>query len=405
MVPRFHAHVVAHLAVVAVNCSHFMHSWRHPNCFCKHHAVPAVIVLFDRRAATEVISVVGEALVQDATTLPCRRRRFWTLALSPFFISSKKVATASGEGRRCIAAASAMASQTAKRRAPQHVPGQYFKARRKRGSTTVRFELQTKEREQSLVCTEPRQHNQGSPTRQPSLVASRVEILLVNSSAKKIKKSFLTHLRVAAAAMPSLSCPPCARFLAARRRRSHRLAATASSPDAGGLPFTVLKANDKYELRLYTAYTVASAAYTTRPEGLDTLSGYFEAHSLPPTQPLLLRYEPQADGQLAKRMELRVVVPGACAAAAQAQQPPQPAAGSGVELRVAGGELVAATGVSGNVTPEVARQVRAALVAALEADGLRLCPADAGGAFRLCQFGPLFSLKERKNELLLGVVL
>ena len=43
--------------------------------------------------------------------------------------------------------------------------------------------------------------------------------------------------------------------------------------------------------------------------------------------------------------------------------------------------------------------------AALAADGLALAPLDAEGGFRLSQFGPMYSLKPRKNEILLRVSL
>lgn len=43
--------------------------------------------------------------------------------------------------------------------------------------------------------------------------------------------------------------------------------------------------------------------------------------------------------------------------------------------------------------------------AALEADGLKLAPSEQGGGFRLSQFGPLYTLKPRRNELLLRVSL
>ena len=43
--------------------------------------------------------------------------------------------------------------------------------------------------------------------------------------------------------------------------------------------------------------------------------------------------------------------------------------------------------------------------AALEADGLKLAPSEANGGFRLSQYGPLYTLKPRRNELLLRVAL
>ena len=38
-------------------------------------------------------------------------------------------------------------------------------------------------------------------------------------------------------------------------------------------------------------------------------------------------------------------------------------------------------------------------------DGIALAPEDAAGGFRVAQFGPLFSLSTRVNELLLRVAL
>ena len=43
--------------------------------------------------------------------------------------------------------------------------------------------------------------------------------------------------------------------------------------------------------------------------------------------------------------------------------------------------------------------------AALEADGLKLAPSEQNGGFRLSQYGPLYTLKPRRNELLLRVSL
>jgi hypothetical protein len=109
-----------------------------------------------------------------------------------------------------------------------------------------------------------------------------------------------------------------------------------------------------------------------------------------------------------------------------------------VTLRAAGAEAVAALVITGNVTPETAAFARARLVgawpllapfcmcrdatfpvahtpfcfrctrlpaAALAADGLALAPSEADGGFRLSQFGPLYTLKPRRNELLLRVQL
>lgn len=119
-------------------------------------------------------------------------------------------------------------------------------------------------------------------------------------------------------------------------------------------------------------------------------------------------------------------------AAPSASPPAAPAPSSpDVALRAAGGEAVAALVVTGNVTPATALAARARLLgagpcrsgamhpsasswikhslgcpaAALEADGLKLAPSEQGGGFRLSQFGPLYTLKPRRNELLLRVSL
>ena len=121
-----------------------------------------------------------------------------------------------------------------------------------------------------------------------------------------------------------------------------------------------------------------------------------------------------------------------------ATPPPAPAPTTAdVVLRAAGGEAVAALVITGNVTPATALAARARLVgacvarvqaamprvacsmrntgrlrapslirtAALEADGLKLAPSEQGGGFRLSQYGPLYTLRPRRNELLLRVAL
>lgn len=54
---------------------------------------------------------------------------------------------------------------------------------------------------------------------------------------------------------------------------------------------------------------------------------------------------------------------------------------------------------------EACERCRAALVAALQRDGLPLAEAEAGGFFRLAQYGPLHSLQTRVNEIWLAVKL
>lgn len=84
--------------------------------------------------------------------------------------------------------------------------------------------------------------------------------------------------------------------------------------------------------------------------------------------------------------------------------PPAPG-DPGVRLAVAGGEVVAARQFEGNATKEACEACRAALAAALQRDGLTLAEAEAGGSFRLAQYGPLHSLQTRVNEIWLAVKL
>ncbi len=217
--------------------------------------------------------------------------------------------------------------------------------------------------------------------------------------------------------------PACSRLLARSRQRAHdvarcaffrdlfggggsgegnKQAAEAEAASANGPRYSVVRATPAYELRVYDAYTAARTPYNTRPEGLQRLAEYLEGCNaagtrLPATQPLVTRYDPTPGGGLDKCMELSVSYAAAGLASA-----PAPTS-EGVALRAAGGEAVAARVLLGNVTPDTAAQARAQLLAALQADGLALAPEDAAGGFRLAAYGPMYSLKPRRNELLLRV--
>lgn len=84
--------------------------------------------------------------------------------------------------------------------------------------------------------------------------------------------------------------------------------------------------------------------------------------------------------------------------------PPAPNNGD-IEIAVAGGELVAVRQFEGNATQEACERCRQQLLAALQRDGLQLAEAEAGGFFRLAQYGPLHSLSTRMNEIWLAVKL
>lgn len=105
--------------------------------------------------------------------------------------------------------------------------------------------------------------------------------------------------------------------------------------------------------------------------------------------------------QGAKRMRIHIVPAGGSGAAALPPAPLDPA----VALAVAGGEVVAARQFEGNATKEACERCLAQLKAALARDGLQLAEAEAGGYFRLAQYGPLHSLSTRVNEIWLAVKL
>jgi len=65
---------------------------------------------------------------------------------------------------------------------------------------------------------------------------------------------------------------------------------------------------------------------------------------------------------------------------------------------VASSELMAVITFTGNVTPQVADAAKARLTGLLARDGVTSADA-ATGEFRVAQYGQLYSLLPRKNEL------
>ena len=160
------------------------------------------------------------------------------------------------------------------------------------------------------------------------------------------------------------------------------------------IPYDVVKKTKTYELRVYGAYTVCATQYDNREQGIATLMEYIEGGNAEramyaPTQPLTTRYS--KDG---KTMELALLGRRARESIAA------PNEDSEVKVVATGGELLAAIEFIGVATPEVAEYYRLTLANALADDGLR---AVDDGSFRLNTFGPLYSLKPRKNELLVAV--
>ena len=80
--------------------------------------------------------------------------------------------------------------------------------------------------------------------------------------------------------------------------------------------------------------------------------------------------------------------------------PPPTPVDPGVKLTAAGGEVVAVAKLRGYATPDAVKSACASLEAALAADGVAVVP---GSGFRVAQYGPLFTLEERTNEVMLSV--
>ena len=84
--------------------------------------------------------------------------------------------------------------------------------------------------------------------------------------------------------------------------------------------------------------------------------------------------------------------------------PPPPTTSPDVSLAVAGGELVAVARLAVQyATPAAVAAAVSTLKGELAADGLALAGEAAGGGFRVAQYGPLFTMEARTNEVMLTV--
>ncbi|PSC69851.1 SOUL heme-binding [Micractinium conductrix] len=152
-------------------------------------------------------------------------------------------------------------------------------------------------------------------------------------------------------------------------------------PEASGpllIPYTPISKSDDYALRLFSAYPVAETVYERRDEGFLSLGGYMSGKNAAEarcreTQPVVMCYPVEGP----KRMRIYIVPRGGSGGEAGAL-PPAPTDPS-VSLTIAGGEVVAVRRFEGNATQEACERCRAALVAALQRDGLPLAEAEAGG--------------------------
>eukprot|EP00898_Chlorokybus_atmophyticus_P000210 jgi/Chlat1/118/Chrsp1S03207 len=201
-----------------------------------------------------------------------------------------------------------------------------------------------------------------------------------------------------------------------------------SPPDVGLLQpqYTVLKADDKYEVRMYTAHVVVETEYERRPDGYLALGEYAggenaEGVKLIDTAPVTMDYPASSQG--AKTMSLYA------RRRDSDKMPPLPL-NPALQLRIAGGEAgkeghqactcamqintftlitlmlcltVAVLPFTGNATPAAAASARSELVKLLSRDGVALAEEYRDGAFCIAQYGPIYALLQRVNELHLKV--
>lgn len=197
-------------------------------------------------------------------------------------------------------------------------------------------------------------------------------------------------------------------------------------------PYEIVSKTPDYDLRLYAPHFAVECDYSRRDEGYEKVGSYASGANesgtrFAPSQPVVMHFPPGTAAATAnsspsssssspsepKVMSLHVGPPlskseGGAASPSESGLPAPPPLPTreGVRLAARGGELVAAARVPAQyATPEAALSAREALASALERDGLRICERDSRGAFRLAQYGALFQLEERVNEVQLRVEL
>lgn len=166
-------------------------------------------------------------------------------------------------------------------------------------------------------------------------------------------------------------------------------------------PFQVINKNSDYSLRLYELFPVVTMEYENRAEGYGSLGNYIDGRNsdnrrFPQTQPVVMQYFP--DGRKTMSMYLGGLEQGSLELASL----PKPNDRS-AKVDVAGGELVAVAKFEGYITPAAAESVRQKLLRALERDGVKLSQEAVEGGFRVAQYGAVYQLEQRYNELYIKV--
>ncbi|KAL6760711.1 regulatory factor, effector binding domain-containing protein [Haematococcus lacustris] len=174
-------------------------------------------------------------------------------------------------------------------------------------------------------------------------------------------------------------------------------------------PFNTVSRAKDYDLRLYGVYPVVEMAYDQRQEGYAALGSFIDGDNQEGvrfafTQPVVMKYL-SSTGQ-GKVMQMFIgsrkgaQPEGASPLSLAALPAPKDPA---VKLSIAGGELLAVYRFEGYITPASAESARRQLLAALQRDGVQLSEEAAAGAFRVGQYGAVYQLGGRINELYLKV--
>lgn len=171
--------------------------------------------------------------------------------------------------------------------------------------------------------------------------------------------------------------------------------------DSAIIPYQVVKRSDKYDLRLYSPYIVAKCSYLRRDEGFLSLGSYLTPNKMKETQPVVMNHPPNTNNNNNSSKTMQVYLLPRNGDPPELQTLPQPE-DPYVTLAIAGGSIVAVGQLTGYATKEACEARLRQLRVDLKKDGLKI---DEDEGFSVAQYGPMFSLEERLNEVWLTVSL
>ena len=167
-------------------------------------------------------------------------------------------------------------------------------------------------------------------------------------------------------------------------------------------PSTTVAKREAYSLRLYEPFVALQVPYEKREQGYDAAASYFgglnaTGTTFAETQPTILNFA--TDGTKCMQLFVGPTRDGDTLADADLPAPEL----QGCKLVAAGAELCGVLRFEGYITPTSAGEAVQALEAALQRDGMALADGQGQKEFRVLQYGPVYSLSGRENEVLLRV--